>query len=236
METTKELEKEKNLSVQDIKTGDFLGEIQRYRVLDVGSRASSVLPEVGTSITVDNSIIEKHMYSASHYNEERKVTRTQLIAIFQSIHEGVFQVEFLKKPKEKEIVDTMVEYLDNQEGIFLKALRDAMSRDYRDQSEMEDSLREFFDQWEDTSKEFKKDAKKEIKQAAKGEKRVLIGYKYYSDYDSDNFEENLLAGSINDGMSKVIDLEIPSDKYRIRQIRHDGLISVTYRNVKYVVK
>lgn len=228
---------EKNIEISNVNVGDRLSEIQFYEVAEKDSRFALLQPEEGEKIRVATGIIENHMYSASHFDFVKEVTQTQMIARFQSIHEGIFQVCFAKKPKTKEITNTMVEYLENQEGVFLKFLRDEIvNRDYSDGDEMQDAFITFFKEWDKTSKEFKKEAKKEIKKRAEGEERILFGYKYYKDYGKENFDEALLESNIDTGMTKVIDVEVPANKHRIRQIRHDGIKWLIYRNVKYVVK
>lgn len=75
-----------------------------------------------------------------------------------------------------------------------------------------------------------KDMKKVVKEAFKGEERVLTGY--------------LISTETGFGRSMVIDLDLPyqlndsTNKYdtRIRQVDHRTLNWLVFKNVKYVVK
>lgn len=230
------MENEMNIRIENVKVGDYLNEMQFYKVASKSYDRISVMPEQGTEITIANSIVEGHMYSASHFDRVRYVTQTQMIARFQSIQSGIFQVKFLKKPKTKDIVDTMLELLESQEGVMMKYLAGIMIHgDDDDLEEFKGRFAKFIKNWPKDAKVFKREAKKSIKLEAEGVERTLVGYKYYKEYAEDELDDALLESTIDTGMTKVIDLEVPSEKYRIRQIRHDGIQELITKNIKYIV-
>jgi hypothetical protein len=70
--------------------------------------------------------------------------------------------------------------------------------------------------------EIEKALKKLSKEAIEGEERTLVGY--------------LLKVEPKMGRSLVIDLEVPPDQHRIRQIDHRTLNWLILKNVKYVAR
>lgn len=92
-----------------IGTGQFLSETQYYRVNRVDSQTITVVNERNFEFNVGKTIVEEGMFTAHQYNQELKVSRTELIEIFSQVGDTVFTVNFNKQPKATDINDAIAE-------------------------------------------------------------------------------------------------------------------------------
>lgn len=172
--------------------GEYLSEVQYYRVVSISDKLVDVVNERGFKFKVDKGIITEGMYSASQYAAEKTVTRTEICEKLEQAGNHIFTVNFNKQVKEKDVKEKL-----------LNAIK----------SENDELMNE---------KELIKSLKKVSKSLLEGEERTLIGY--------------LSKVEPKVGRSTVIDLELPRDKYRIRQVDHRTINWLIIKNVKYTVK
>lgn len=89
--------------INEIKVGDYLSEIQYYKVTDKNPMALIIKNERGFQFSVSNAIVEEGMYSSNQALTEEKVTRTELIEIFSKVGNTIFSVNFNKQPTASDI-------------------------------------------------------------------------------------------------------------------------------------
>lgn len=102
----------KQVNVQELKVGDFLSEIQYYKVVFVHLKsfesnevkAITVENERGLQFKVSSQIIEEGMFSNNQVTDIVEVTRTQLIETFSHVGDTVFTVCFNKQADVKDII------------------------------------------------------------------------------------------------------------------------------------
>jgi hypothetical protein len=175
-----------------LQIGEYLSEIQYYKVVRVSSTVITVANERGFESEVDKAIVEEGMYSASQYQSEKTVTRTEICEILERAGNHVFTVHFTKQIQEKELKNKLLKMLESEEGSPLKP------------------------------KDIEKAIKQQSKEIIKGEERTLVGH--------------LIEVEQKMGRSLVIDLEVPSDQHRLRQVDHRTIDWLILKNVKYIVK
>jgi hypothetical protein len=94
--------------VSKVKEGDFLSEIQYYRVKShSGGLPVVVVNERGYQFGIAESILAEGSFSANQFTETVQVTRTELIERFGSVGNTVFSVNFNKQPKVSDINDAI---------------------------------------------------------------------------------------------------------------------------------
>lgn len=108
---------------EELKPGDYLSEVQYYRVMSVSEDEITVQNERGYQIAVTKGVVQEGMYSASQFTEERKVTRSQLCEILENAGDTVFMVNFHKKIKEKDVADAVFEILTEDDLSDQKAVQ-----------------------------------------------------------------------------------------------------------------
>jgi hypothetical protein len=87
----------KKSDASQIKVGEFLSEIQYYKVLEVSSSGIFVKNIRGLEFTISKSIVEEGLHSDRQFNEEQQVTRTELVQVLSNAGETVFTACFNKK-------------------------------------------------------------------------------------------------------------------------------------------
>lgn len=178
-------------NVVKIKPGAYLSETQYYKVISKSPNSVEVENERGLRFYIGNSIVSEGIFSSDQFEEELKVSRTELIELFHSVGDTVFTVCFNKQPKADEINAAIAQA---NKGKIIPI----------------------------------KDLQKIVKDAYKGEERILIGY--------------LVKTETGFGRSIVIDLEADRSKStpdwdsRLRQVDHRTLNWLIYKNKKYMVK
>ena len=93
----------KKCNLAFIKEGDFLSEIQYYRVLEVRNSTVRVVNERGMEFTIGGDIVEEGIFSANQFTEVVELTRTQLIEQLSNVGNTIFTVNFNKLPTVKDI-------------------------------------------------------------------------------------------------------------------------------------
>jgi transcriptional regulator NrdR family protein len=181
-----------NLNIDQLKVGNYLSETQYYKVVKINPKTATLINERGVETNFNKELIAEGMYSASLYDSEKNVNRTEINEILQQAGNNIFTVNFNKQVKEKDIKEKLLDAIKDEEGNPLSY------------EEIENKL------------------KKISQELTKGEERTLIGYL---------FELNTLRGR-----SLVIDMEIPPEQNRVRQVDHRTINWLILKNTKYIVK
>jgi hypothetical protein len=129
-----------------LQIGEHLSDIQYYKITKINANTITVVNERGFESEIDKDIVQEGMYSASQYEIEKTVTRTEACELLEQAGDQVFTVNFNKQVKEKELRDKLLEALKNENGEYL------------------------------TYQEIEKALKKISKDAIEGEERTLVGY------------------------------------------------------------
>lgn len=103
-----------------IKEGDFLSEIQYYKVVKVSGNKIKVRNQRGLEFGIDKPIVEEGLYSANQHDEVVRVTRTELVQILAGAGDSVFTVNFNKKVDPKKLRDIV-----NSPDVVVKTIKDA---------------------------------------------------------------------------------------------------------------
>lgn len=180
------------IKARDLQIGEYLSEVQYYKIIDLSDESLTVVNERGFQLNVDRDIIAEGMYSASQYKTEKLVTRTEICEQLEQAGNHIFTVNFYKQVKTKDIQEKLLQAIPSDKNNSL------------------------------TETEIVKALKKVSKTLLEGEERTLIGY--------------LSRVEPKVGRSTVIDLELPKDKYRIRQVDHRTINWLILKNIKYIVK
>jgi hypothetical protein len=113
----------KNLSSFDkIIPGQFLSETQYYRAISKDESRLFVKNERGLEFYIGANIVEEGIYSASQFIETLKISRTELIKIFNEVGDTVFTVCFNKQPT-ADSINTAIESANKGKIIPIKDLK-----------------------------------------------------------------------------------------------------------------
>jgi len=134
-----------NLNVEKIKVGEYLAEIQYYQVVKVNPKTIKVVSDKGVESNIDKDLVLE-MYSASQYQIEKSITRTEVNNILANIGQQIFTVNFNKQVKQDDIKNKLLTAIKDEEGNPL------------------------------TYEQIEKNLKIISKELNKGEERTLIGY------------------------------------------------------------
>lgn len=116
-------------NLDKLSVGNWFSDTKYLRVMD--RHSDSVVNAVtsdGHKLAISADIVKNEMYSATHFGEERKVTRTELAGVLEDAGNMVFSVNFRGKTNEKkmaeEIKDMDQSILDNKRQLnkFVKQL------------------------------------------------------------------------------------------------------------------
>ena len=135
-----------NINIDKLKVGDYLSETQYYKILKINSKTVALINEKGIKYNFEKELIVEAMHSASLYEIEKKVNRTEINEILQQAGNNIFTVNFHKQVKEKDIKEKLVDTIKDEDGNLLN------------------------------SEDIEKKLKKISKELTKGEERTLIGY------------------------------------------------------------
>ena len=134
-----------NLNVEKIKVGEYLAEIQYYQVVKVNPKTIKVVSDKGVESNIDKDLVLE-MYSASQYQIEKSITRTEVNNILANIGQQIFTINFNKQVKQDDIKNKLLTAIKDEEGNPL------------------------------TYEQIEKNLKTISKELNKGEERTLIGY------------------------------------------------------------
>ncbi|NCS83382.1 MAG: hypothetical protein GW759_00330, partial [Cyanobacteria bacterium] len=134
-----------NLNVENIEVGEHLAEIQYYQVVKVNPKTIKVVSDKGVESNIDKDLVLE-MYSASQYQIEKSITRTEVNNILANIGQQIFTINFNKQVKQDDIKNKLLTAIKDEEGNPL------------------------------TYEQIEKNLKTISKELNKGEERTLIGY------------------------------------------------------------
>ena len=139
---------------RDLRPGHRLSETQYYTVQDVTRSYITVVNERGMGMKIGSNIVEEGMFSASQFDAEVRVTRTELCEILATAGDAILTVNFSKQLKEPAVVK---EILTAAEELFgSKPIAAAL-------------------------KGLATTVKSAVKKGLKGESRTLVGYRMGSE-------------------------------------------------------
>lgn len=81
----------------ELHVGDKLSTTVYYTVTGIQPGRVSVIDETGSTLTISNPIIERESFTAVQFEEEVKVSRTELVKALQNTGDTIFKVVFKKK-------------------------------------------------------------------------------------------------------------------------------------------
>ena len=99
--------KRKRTDFDTLKIGDRLSETQYYEVIQCDGGKIRVRNERGFEFGVSKEIVEEGMYNATQFTEDKKVSRTALVNILESVGDTIFTVNFHKKPNETTVLKSL---------------------------------------------------------------------------------------------------------------------------------
>lgn len=169
----------------DLKTDEWLSGTVYYKILSSNGSSQNVIDSYGRTLTVANGILGNEMISASQYDAQQEVTRTEMVDKLLNAGSCVFTVTFRKQLTGERVNELLEE--------------------------------EKYEGQPPTKK--RKICDKILKS---GETREMVAY-------LQSTEHNL-------GRTNCIDLNLPLNGYRVRQVDHRTLESLILRRVKYILK
>lgn len=113
---------EKKVQANSLEKGQYLSETQYYQIQRVDIASIVVKNERDFEFTVSKRIVEEGMYSASQYDQEVEVTRTELIEIFRTVGDTVFTVNFNKMPT-ADVINIAIEGLNKGKILPIKEMK-----------------------------------------------------------------------------------------------------------------
>lgn len=116
---------ENKLNPLKLKGGDKLSRISYVTVIDTDYNSVQVKNEEGLIWDITKDIVAKECYSANQFNEEREVSRTELIEIFNNVGNAVFTVNFDKLPT----AEDFLKLTRGEEGV-IRSFKD-MEKDFK---------------------------------------------------------------------------------------------------------
>lgn len=94
-----------------LQVGDRLSRIQYYEIIEVDETRENftVQNEQGFKFKVTRGIIQAEMVSASQYEREEKVSRTELVEKLEGAGDTCFTVVFHKQATDKQVADLLAD-------------------------------------------------------------------------------------------------------------------------------
>lgn len=92
-----------------LKKGEVLSEQQFYTVVNVNSSQAQLKTDSGQVVVLDKGYVENLITSATQFNTEKSVNKTEAAAIFLSQSGVAITVNFNKQVKETEVVKSLME-------------------------------------------------------------------------------------------------------------------------------
>ena len=112
------------MNVKNVNVGDYLSEIQYYKVIDKkvinNKEIYTIENERGLKIDTTLEIIQDGMFSSNSYSKEEKVSLTEMETIFKNIGDSIFTVIYNKQIKPEEVLSKLEQYAKN--GIDITTL------------------------------------------------------------------------------------------------------------------
>lgn len=104
---------------KDLKVGEKLSETQYYSVVKVVGDEVQLKTDSGEDIILNKGYVESLLTSASQYEREEKLNRTDIINIFLKSPGVAMAVNYNKQVKEKDALEAMKSIYPNKGGKML---------------------------------------------------------------------------------------------------------------------
>ena len=90
-----------------LKIGDRLSETQYYKIMSIEDTKICVSNERGFTFNIGKNIVEEGMYTSNQYDKEVKMSRTDIVNIFENAKDNIFTINFNKLPTEKSVIEKL---------------------------------------------------------------------------------------------------------------------------------
>lgn len=104
-----------NIDINKIQVGEYLAEIQYYKVVKVNPKTIKVISDKGIESIIDKDLVFE-MYSANQYQTEKYVTRTEINHILANIGQQIFTINFNKQVKSQDIKNKLLKAIKDEQG------------------------------------------------------------------------------------------------------------------------
>lgn len=110
---------------KDLKVGECLSESHFYHVEKIVGKEVELKNAAGESIVVDDKYVDSCIISASQFDKEEKITKTDAAALLISSANVAMTVSFNKKVDEKQVIE---ETVTEVEGSSIANIRKAITK------------------------------------------------------------------------------------------------------------
>jgi len=104
---------------KDLKVGEKLSETQYYSVVKIAGDRVQLKADSGEDIVLNRGYVESLLTSATQFEKEQVITRTEAAAIFLASPGVAMTVNFNTQVKEKDAVDQLAQIYPNKGGKML---------------------------------------------------------------------------------------------------------------------
>lgn len=111
----------------ELQVGDRLSETQYYEITKKDDERIWVKNERGYKFNISKDIVEEGMFAANQYDEEQKVTRTELAEMLMSAGDTIFTVCFQKQLNAKNVFANFYEEYKDSSSKSKAALQKLMN-------------------------------------------------------------------------------------------------------------
>ncbi len=98
---------DKRLKADKLAVGDWFSSIIYNKVVRMDDRMILVINQYGMEYSVTKNIASNEGFSASQFEEEKKITRTEIVEILENAGDTVFTVNFITKATEDKAQDLL---------------------------------------------------------------------------------------------------------------------------------
>lgn len=94
-------------NVSSLKVGDYISYTEYYEVTGVNDTSVHLKNERDFPIIADKKVVSEGMYTASQFNEEKKVSRSELASILENARDTIFTVNFNKQVSQASMAEKL---------------------------------------------------------------------------------------------------------------------------------
>ena len=95
-----------------LQIGEILSETHYYEVVKIAGNQTQLVNEDGQNIVVDSNYINNSVASATQFDKEEKVTRTEMVKIFKENARVAMTVMFNKQLEPKTVTESIAKIYD----------------------------------------------------------------------------------------------------------------------------
>lgn len=115
----------KKTDFKSLKVGDALSETQYYKVVKIAGEKVQLKNGLDQDIVVDKNYVADCLISGNQFDDEQKISKTELTKLFLENPNTVFTVSFNKQVKEADVVK---EIMESYESSTPKTMGDAVKK------------------------------------------------------------------------------------------------------------